>query len=146
MARLKLNVEYDMPTSVQPFLIRAYHEWLTHNRLTPYILVDTRVPHVHVPEQYIQQDGKIIFNLSNLAIHGLKITNQFIEFNASFGNQPFSVAVPIRSVLAIYAKENPSYGTQFTIDENNDGDDDDTPSNLDNPPPHSKKPKLSIVK
>lgn len=140
-----------MPNSIQPYLIRAYHEWLTHNQLTPYILVDARVPHVHVPKQYIQQDGKIIFNLSNLAIHSLKITNQFIEFNASFGNQPFSVAVPIRSVLAIYAKENPSYGTQFTIqeDENdaNGSNGNDTPGDLDHPtPPHSKKPKLSIVK
>jgi len=37
-------------TSQKPYLIRAIYEWLLDNQLTPYLLVNTLIDEVKVPE------------------------------------------------------------------------------------------------
>ena len=74
------------------------------NGHTPYIVVDTSVDGVTVPEEHVKE-GKIILNISQSAAHNLKLTNSAVSFRARFGGVPFDVWVPIAAVLGIYAKE-----------------------------------------
>jgi stringent starvation protein B len=41
-------------SSVTPYLIRAYHEWMEDSGLTPHILVDCSKADVVVPKPFIQ--------------------------------------------------------------------------------------------
>nr|VFJ97834.1 MAG: stringent starvation protein B [Candidatus Kentron sp. H]VFK00168.1 MAG: stringent starvation protein B [Candidatus Kentron sp. H]VFK03062.1 MAG: stringent starvation protein B [Candidatus Kentron sp. H] len=91
-------------TSTRPYLIRAIHEWILDNGLTPYILVNTKVDEILVPEQYAD-DGKIAFNISSSATKDLYLGNEGIEFKARFRGTPTFVQVPTRAILAVYAKE-----------------------------------------
>jgi len=90
--------------SKRPYLIRAMHEWMGDNGHTPYIVVDSTVDGVSVPEEHVR-DGKIILNISHTAAHNLKLQNTAVSFRARFGGVPFDVWVPTSAVLGIYAKE-----------------------------------------
>ena len=57
-------------TSKRPYLIRAMHEWMTDNGLTPYVVVDAGAQDLLVPERYIS-DGKIVLNVSYSATRDL---------------------------------------------------------------------------
>ena len=92
-------------TSTHPYLIRAIYEWITDNGLTPYLLVDANASGVQIPEQFVE-DGKIILNINDQAVHGLQLGNDWVMFSARFDGKATEVAVPIQAVLAIYAKEN----------------------------------------
>jgi len=87
----------------KPYLVRALHEWCSDNGYTPYILVevgsDTRVPHAYVHE------GHITLNVSALATQHLIMDNETISFQARFGGVTEHVAVSMRAVQAIYARE-----------------------------------------
>ncbi len=50
-------------TSSRPYLIRAIHEWILDNFMTPYLLVDIEGEGVDVPRQH-GQNGKIVLNVS----------------------------------------------------------------------------------
>ena len=45
-------------TPSRPYLIRAVHEWILDNGMTPYVLVNAQMTGVNVPRQYIE-NGKI---------------------------------------------------------------------------------------
>jgi stringent starvation protein B len=92
-------------TSSRPYLVRAIHEWLVDNSLTPQLLVDAQADGVSVPRDYVQ-DGKIVLNVSTTAIRDFLISNEWVNFSARFGGKPFTIEVPIRAVLAVYAAEN----------------------------------------
>ena len=91
-------------TSKQPYLIRATYEWIVDNQCTPFIVVDTDVPDVVVPVQYIK-DGQIILNISQAAAKDLRISNDVIEFLGRFGGVSFAVSVPIIAISRIFARE-----------------------------------------
>ncbi len=124
--------------SSRPYLIRAIHEWISDNGLTPYILVDARVPGVKAPEKYVE-NGKIILNLSHSAVHGLQINNDWILFSARFDGRKKDVNVPVNAVLAIYAREN---GRGMVLE--NGGADGPPPP--EDSPPGGRKPHLQVVK
>lgn len=90
---------------LKPYLIRAINEWINDNILTPHLMVDAEVPGTIVPTDYVEE-GKIILNLRPSAISNLTITNESIEFNASFNGNPMQVLVPTNAVIGLYAKEN----------------------------------------
>ncbi len=92
-------------TPSRPYLIRAIHEWIVANAFTPYILVDANFPEVVVPRQFVR-DGKIVLNLSPMAVQGLTLGNERIEFRARFSGRAMDITVPTAGVLAIYANEN----------------------------------------
>ncbi len=92
-------------TSNRPYLLRALHEWILDNGLTPYILVDASVSGVQVPTEYVREDS-IVLNISPDAIRELVISNEWVQFNARFNGQAMNVAVPMPAVQAIYAREN----------------------------------------
>jgi len=111
--------------SNKPYLIRAMHEWIVDNHLTPYLDVDANYPGVQVPNEYVT-DGRIILNISPDACRGLHLDNDKIVFSASFGGQAVQIALPPQAVQAVYAREN-GRGMVFNGEEYDD-DDDQPPS------------------
>lgn len=122
-------------TSTRPYFLRAFYEWIIDNLLTPQLLVRADEEYVEVPQQFVE-DGKIILNISPKAVQNLKITNQIVEFEASFSGQLEHIYVPIQAIEAIYAREN-GRGMVFNLEE----EDKTTP-----PPRNSGKPKLTVIK
>jgi stringent starvation protein B len=94
----------ELPSRV-PYLLRACHEWLVDAGCTPQLLVDATVPGVKVPAPHVK-DGRIVLNVSPDAVRDLRLDNEWIEFNARFGGAPQRIRLPVKSVLAIYAREN----------------------------------------
>lgn len=131
-------------TSSRPYLLRAVHEWIADNDLTPQIVVDAHHEHVRVPDAYVR-DGKIVLNISHTAVRGLSIGNEWVEFSARFGGRLFDVAVPVDAVLAIMAREN---GTGMSFPETGGpgtGGDRPPPESQRRPEPRGR-PSLKVVK
>ena len=99
-------VSSDAPTmtSNRPYLIRAIHQWINDNGMTPYLLVDAAHPGVVVPPQAIK-DGRIVLNIATRAVSQLSLGDQEIQFLARFGGVSHSVRVPVAAVQAVYAQE-----------------------------------------
>lgn len=136
-------------TSNQPYMLRAFYDWIVDNGLTPYIVVDATNESVEVPQEYVK-DGQIVLNVSPSACVNFCLDIDGVSFQARFGGQPRRLSMPCHSVLAIYARENGA-GTVFAIEEPEVGDlepqvsegVEETPQP---PPPPKGKPSLKIVK
>jgi stringent starvation protein B len=131
---------YKNMTSLKPYLVRSVYEWIVDNDLTPYLLVDASHPDALLPEAFIEE-GRIVLNIRPAAVQSLLLGNKDIEFNARFSGRPMHVVVPVKAILAVYAKEN-GRGMVFD-DENDDSDDTPPPSKK---PPIPSRPQLRIVK
>jgi len=81
------------------------NEWILDNGNTPHILVDALAEGVEVPGQYVK-DGKIVLNISPNAVRELELGNEQVLFNARFDGRVFNIRIPVKYVLAVYAKEN----------------------------------------
>ena len=131
------------PSSRRPYLLRAMHEWITDNGLTPHLVVDAETEGVAVPRQYVR-DGKIVLNVSHSATAGLVLGNDVITFSARFGGTPFNVRLPAQAVVGIYARET-GQGMVFSESER------DPPPGSPTPRPagggdEPRRPKLKVVK
>ena len=129
-------------TSSKPYLLRALYEWILDNDTTPYIHVDTSCEGLRIPSG-IDNDGKVVLNISPQAVQNLEMTNEHLSFSARFGGVPEDIFCPIGSLIAIYARETsegmmfPSEPTPLPDDDKPNGDDDgDKP----------KGPSLKVVK
>jgi stringent starvation protein B len=92
-------------SSTKPYLLRAFYEWITDNELTPYLVVNAQYPRVKVPKQYVES-GKIVLNISALAVKNIFMDNEAVSFSARFSGKALEVYVPIAAIIAIYAREN----------------------------------------
>jgi len=106
----------------KPYLIRAFYEWIVDNACTPYVVVNANYPRCNVPTEHIE-NGEITLNIAPSAIRDLKITNETIEFRASFSGVVHLISAPVKAVLAIYAQEN-QQGMFFDYEETDDVDGD----------------------
>lgn len=122
-------------SSNRPYLLRAIHEWIGDNGLTPYLLVDAGVAGVRVPPSAVK-DGRVVLNIATRAVGHLEIGNVQIVFSARFGGVSQQVEVPINAVLAIYAQEN-GQGMMFAAE-------DAAPPPAPEEPP--RRPRLHVVK
>lgn len=129
-------------TSNQPYLVKAFFDWIIDNNLTPYMVIDATVPHTEVPQQFVKE-GQIVLNLSPVACVNFHMDLDWVSFQARFGGQPMTVRFPLRAVSAIYAKENGA-GTVFTNELV--GDDPQPPEPPQTPKSKNKKASLRIVK
>ena len=89
---------------LKPYILRAIYEWCADNGYTPHLLVFVD-ENASVPRAYVKDD-QIVFNIKDTAVGRLKMDNEWIEFTARFGGQPFEVAVPVSNVMGIFAREN----------------------------------------
>jgi stringent starvation protein B len=127
----------ERPASAQrPYLLRAMHEWMTDNALTPHIVVDADSGNLGVPLEHIREN-RIVLNVSYAATRGLVIGNDSVAFEARFNGIPKALNIPVDLVLGIYAKES-GQGMVFS---------DETKSPPDDPgPADDTRPKLKVVK
>lgn len=163
-------------SSQRPYLLRAIHEWISDNGMTPHLLVNSEFPGVHVPPG-TAKDGKVVLNIAERAVGQLSLGNDYITFGARFGGVAHEVFVPVAAVLAIYSREtgqgmalpeeadvddaaaSPIQATDAApkrpmlsavpaaSDESNDGDDDEpTPPSNNEPGSGPKRPQLRVVK
>jgi stringent starvation protein B len=128
----------ERPLSRQrPYLLRAMHEWMTDNALTPHIVVDARTDRLGLPPEHVR-DGKIVLNVSYAATRALVIGNDAVTFEARFNGIPRSLNVPMDAILGIYAREN-GQGMVFS--------DEAKPEPPDDPDPKGgKRPALRVIK
>src|SRR5689334_20882464 len=91
--------------SNKPYLIRAFYEWIIDSACTPFIVINANYPRCNVPKEHIE-NGEITLNISPTAIRDLRITNELVEFRASFTGVVHIISAPVKAVLAIYAQEN----------------------------------------
>jgi len=127
-------------TPSRPYFLRALHQWIVDNALTPHVMVDATLPGVNVPQQHVK-DGKIVLNIAPDAIANLVIANDWVNFDARFSGVVHRIRLPMQSVSAIYAVEN---GRGMVFEQEELGDD-EPPQNV--PPVKSNgKPSLKIIK
>jgi stringent starvation protein B len=135
----------ERPLSKQrPYLLRAMHEWMTDNALTPHLVVDAKFEGIDLPVEHVR-DNKLVLNVSYAATRALVIGNDAVTFEARFGGVPRSLHVPVDAVLGIYAREN-GQGMVFS-----EGPEPEPPSPDDDGPKEdgskeSKRPSLRVVK
>lgn len=91
-------------TSNRPYLIRAVHEWICDNGMTPYLLVDASVAGVRVPPSAVKE-GRVVLNVATRAVSQLDLGNHVIRFLARFSGVSQQIEVPVAAVQAIYAQE-----------------------------------------
>ncbi|QJR80255.1 ClpXP protease specificity-enhancing factor [Alteromonas pelagimontana] len=144
-------------TSNQPYLLRAFFDWIVDNQLTPYIVVDATNELANVPQEFVK-DGQIVLNVSPAACVNFALDLESLSFQARFGGQPRVISMPCQAVLAIYARENGA-GTVFAVEDEmipdpnpqepktrpsgdtKDGDAESAPV-----PPKKGKPTLKVIK
>ena|SRR3990167_8606530 len=91
--------------SNRPYLLRAFYQWITDSICTPILVIDAHYPQCKIPVDYVDED-EIVFNISSNAIRNLKISNELVEFKASFSGVIYPIIAPIKAILALYAEEN----------------------------------------
>jgi len=126
----------------RPYLLRAMHEWIGDSGYTPHIVVDAAVPGVEVPRQYVNE-GKIVLNVSWDATGQLELGNDELSFSGRFGGVAMNVRIPVRAVLAIYARET-GQGMIFGEDDAGGEPPSEPPPGV--PPAGGGRPKLKVVK
>lgn len=133
------------PTPKRPYIVRAFHEWLTDNNYTPYLMADINKDNVIAPIEYANE-GRLVLAISYQATKDLLIDNDGISFSARFGGVSKNVYIPMPAVMGIYAKEATEHGVFFDPHEYDnytpnpqDGNDDNDDDDDDNPPPSHLK-------
>jgi len=104
--------------SNRPYLLRAFFQWIVDSNCNPILVIDANNPRSKIPQDYIE-GNEIVFNIAPTAVRDLKMTNELIEFKASFSGVIHIISAPIKAILAIYAEEN---GEGIFFDAEDDSD------------------------
>ena len=120
------------------------YQWIVDNGMTPHLLVDAQYERCVVPVEHVNE-GKIVLNIAPMAVQTLILGDEAVTFSARFGGKAVGIHIPIRAVLAEYAREN-GQGMMFS-----ENDDSVSHSSNDNEPdrdpdPDRPKPTLRVVK
>ncbi len=81
-------------------------QWIQDNGCTPMLVASIKVPGVCVPAGYARE-GLITLNISDQAVHGLTIDEDMVSFAARFAGRHFDVRLPLESMRALFAREDP---------------------------------------
>ena len=87
---------------------------------------------VEVPGSYVE-DSRIVLSIAPRSVRSLDLGNETIAFGARFGGRHHNVSIPVRCVLAVYAREN---GKGIALAE------EEPPPDM---PPKKGPPKLRVV-
>jgi len=91
--------------SNRPYLLRAFYQWIVDSSCTPILVIDAADPKCDIPQEFVD-GGEIVFNISPNAVRDFQITNDHVEFRASFSGVGQLITAPVSSILAVYAEEN----------------------------------------
>jgi stringent starvation protein B len=125
----------------RPYLLRAMHEWMVDNALTPHLVADAEADGLTIPPEHAK-DGKIVLNISHAATRGLVLGNEEISFEARFNGVSRHLCIPVDAVLGIYARET-GQGMIFSADDSEPKPEPEPPSGGDGGP---RRPSLKIVR
>ena len=128
-------------TSNRPYLLRAIHEWINDNGLTPHLLVDAGMPGVRVPRSAIK-DGRVVLSVAPRAVARFEIALDSVRFMARFNGVSHPIEVPMGAILAMYAQEN-GQGMMFPAEQQGDAP---PPPETPEPEPAPRRPRLHVVK
>ncbi|PIE00616.1 MAG: ClpXP protease specificity-enhancing factor [Thiothrix nivea] len=128
-------------TPKRPYLLRAFYDWIVDNHLTPHILVNAEAEAVNVPRQHIK-DGKIVLNISPMAVQDFMMDDEALSFSARFGGVSFYIYCPMYAIEALYAREAPVEGVSFSDSEYQQQDE---ARDGEVKPGGAEKPKLAAV-
>ncbi len=132
-------------SSNRPYLLRALHQWIVDNSMTPHILVNADVENIQVPVSAVR-NGKVVLNVDPAAVQNLEIGNDYLTCSARFNGASQSLFVPIFAILAIYAREN-GQGMMFADELSTKQDDGDAVDGADNnPQPRKDRSHLQLIK
>jgi stringent starvation protein B len=109
--------------SNRPYLLRAFYQWIIDSNCNPILVIDANNPRCKIPQDYVE-GGEIVFNIAPSAIRDLKMTNEQVEFQASFSGVIHIISAPIKGILAIYAEENGEgifFDAEDDVDTESDG-------------------------
>ena len=137
--------------SQTPYLIRALWQWCTDADLSPQILVNVD-DMAQVPRQFVV-DGRIVLDISAEATNRLELGDEWITFQARFGDKVENLSIPVGNVMAIYAEET-NQGMVFDVssmdaddDASDEAIDEDAHEHLSETPEKASKPSpLKVVK
>jgi stringent starvation protein B len=135
------------PSQPRPYLLRAMHEWMVDNGLTPHVVVDATHDGAEIPNEYVQ-DGKLILNVSYEATQDLVLGNEFVEFEARFSGRSRRLHLPVGAILGIYARET-GQGMAFSDEDaasKQAASKDTTTGDAPPAPGRGKGPTLKIIK
>lgn len=107
----------ETPRPMKPYLIHAVLDYCRDNGATPYLMVAVD-SYCQVPMEYVR-DGRIVFDLSDEAIHRLAIDDSTLSFQARFGeqNEIFTVEVPLNRIIAVTPLEYQQFALHFEVTE-----------------------------
>lgn len=125
---------------MQPYLLRAFFDWIVDNGWTPLIVVDASDPALDVPREHVR-DGRIVLNVAPRAVRNLQIENELTTFDTRFQGVPRRISIPTASVLAIYAEET-GQAFPFPPEAEIPSEVAEEPATVDAKPPH-KAPKAA---
>ena len=91
-------------TPRRPYLLRAMYEWIVDNGEVPNVLVETDVPGVVVPTEYIR-DGQVVLNISPVAVRDLVLGDEFVMCRGRFAGIDRELTLPLESIRAIYCRD-----------------------------------------
>ena len=131
-------------TSNQPYLLKAFYDWIVDNDLTPYVVVNANFAGVEVPQQFVK-DGQIVLNVSPSACVHFGLDYESLSFQARFGGQPHRIFIPSTAVMAIYARENGA-GTVFATEQELEQKTQSAIPKEEVKPPTKAKPTLKVIK
>lgn len=93
------------PAHLGAYMLNALQAWLNDVGLLPHILVDCSHGDVDVPDELVNPDKTVVFNLSPTACRNLHIANEGIYFTARFHGVAREIHAPIERVRSIFDKE-----------------------------------------
>ncbi len=95
-----------MATPMRPYLVRALIRWIEDNGLSPFVLVDTTLPGVEVPDS-LKGKGQAVLSLAKNSLSDRSLENGSIVYRAAFPEaKDVRITVPMAAVLAVFADEN----------------------------------------
>jgi stringent starvation protein B len=92
--------------SLKSYFIKAVYDWCTDCGYAPQLLVYYH-PSCSLPPEFIDSDNEVAFNISWEAVKDLKITPEYVSFQASFdgGVSGQDIYIPIACIKGIYEGE-----------------------------------------
>ena len=91
-------------TSFRWYLVDALIRWLIDNECTPHVVIQTDLPGVEVPGEYVK-NNRLVLNVSPQAVQGFSLGPNGIEFDARFGGVPRHIRAPAGAIVGVHAKD-----------------------------------------
>ena len=88
----------------KPYILRAFYDWIIDNGQSPYIAVNTALPNVVVPEEFVE-NSRIILDISPDATIDLNLGIEQITFDATFEHEIKRLSIPMYAIDVIYSGE-----------------------------------------